>query len=157
MGSTFLRTAFGELSPETLAAMNQVVATYAIGTGQISGEKERLDSTVYETNIHYPTDSSLLRDSFRTLSRHLRQIQREFPGLHLDHRFHDKTVKKLARALKPRPLSTRQGARPTREPLVYWRTSILTSGGPNERRRPEQTGAGGRATGTEIRVQPRTV
>jgi IS5 family transposase len=96
MDFTFLSKALGVLSAETLAAMNQGVATYAVATGQISGEKERLDSTVYETNIHYPTDSSLLWDSFRTLSRHLRQIQKEFPSLGLDHRFHDQKVKKLA-------------------------------------------------------------
>jgi len=96
MDFTFLSKALGALSPETLAAMNQVLATSAVATGQIRGEKERLDSTVYETNIHYPTDSSLLWDSFRTLSRHLRQIQKEFPSLGLDHRFHDKKAKKLA-------------------------------------------------------------
>jgi len=96
MDFTFLSKALGTLSAETLAAMNQVVASYAVVTGQISGEKERLDSTVYETNIHYPTDSSLLWDSFRTLARHLRQIQKGFPVLGLDHRFHDQKVKKLA-------------------------------------------------------------
>jgi IS5 family transposase len=96
MDFTFLSKALGTLSAETLTGMNQVVARYAVATGQISGEKERLDTTVYETNIHYPTDSSLLWDSFRTLSRHLRQIPKEFPSLHPDHRFHDKKVKKLA-------------------------------------------------------------
>ncbi len=96
MDFTFLNRAFGVLSAETLAGMNQGVAAYAVARGQISGEKERLDTTVYETNIHYPTDSSLLWDSFRTVSRHLRQIQREFPSLGLDHRFHDRKVKKLA-------------------------------------------------------------
>ena len=96
MDFTFLSKALGALSAETLATMNQVVATYAVATGQISGEKERLDSTVYETNIHYPTDSSLLWDSFRTLTRHLRQIQKGFPVLGLDHRFHEQKVKKLA-------------------------------------------------------------
>ena len=96
MDFTFLSKALGVLSAQTLAGMNQVVATYAAATGKISGEKQRLDTTVYETNIHYPTDSSLLWDSFRTLSRQLRQIQKEFPQLDLDHRFHDKKVKKLA-------------------------------------------------------------
>ena len=96
MDFTFLNRAFGVLSAETLAARNQGVALYAIAQGKIRGEKERLDTTVYETNIHYPTDSSLLGDSFRTLSRQLRQIQKESPPLDLDHRFHDKKVKKLA-------------------------------------------------------------
>jgi IS5 family transposase len=108
MDYTFLSKAFGVLSPETLAAMNQALATYAVTTGQISGAKERLDSTVYETNIHYPTDSSLLWDSFRTLSRHLRQIQKEFPSLGLDHRFHDPKVKKLATFIARHASSKRQ-------------------------------------------------
>jgi hypothetical protein len=63
---------------------------------KISSEKLRLDTTVYETNIHYPTDSSLLWDSFRALARLLQQIQQELPQLSLKHRFHINKVKKLA-------------------------------------------------------------
>lgn len=111
MDFTFLSKALGALAAETLAAMNQVVATYAVGTGQISGEKERLDSTVYETNIHYPTDSSLLWDSFRTLARHLRQIQKGFPVLGLDPRFHDQKVKKLATFIARHASSKRKATR----------------------------------------------
>jgi IS5 family transposase len=96
MDFTFLSKALGALSAKTLEVMNQVVAAYALAQGKISGEKQRLDTTVYETNIHYPTDSSLLWDSFRTLSRRLRQMRKEWPQLVLDHRFHDKKVKKLA-------------------------------------------------------------
>jgi hypothetical protein len=43
--------------------------------GKISHEKLRMDTTVYETNIHYPTDSSLLWDSFRALANLLQNIQ----------------------------------------------------------------------------------
>jgi IS5 family transposase len=111
MDFTFLSKALGALSAETLAAMNQVLATYAVGTGQISGGKERLDSTVYETSIHYPTDSSLLWDSFRTLARHLRQIQKGFPVLGLDHRFHDKKAKKLATFIARHASSKRKATR----------------------------------------------
>jgi IS5 family transposase len=63
---------------------------------KISPEKERLDTTVYETNIHYPTDSSLLWDSFRTVARLVRDLQKDLPHLGLRHRFHDRKVKKLA-------------------------------------------------------------
>jgi len=72
------------------------LAQYAKEQEKISPEKLRLDTTVYETNIHYPTDSSLLWDSFRTLARLLQQIQQELPQLALRHRFHIKKVKKLA-------------------------------------------------------------
>ena len=33
------------------------------------GRKLRVDTTVVETNIHYPTDSGLLSDSVRVLTR----------------------------------------------------------------------------------------
>jgi len=95
MDFSLLSKAFCFLSAETVAAMNQVLNAYAVSGGKISSEKHRLDTTVYEANIHYPTDSSLLWDSFRTLARLVRSIQKELPELDLHHRFHDKKVKKL--------------------------------------------------------------
>jgi len=96
MDYTFLNRAYGVVSPETLAAMNAAVAQYALEQGKITGEKQRMDTTVYEANIHYPTDSSLLWDSFRTMARLVRGIQKELPHLRLQHRFHDRKVKKLS-------------------------------------------------------------
>ena len=95
MDFTFLNKASCALSAKTLAAMNQALSQYAVQEDKISGEKQRMDTTVYEVNIHYPTDSSLLWDSFRTLSRLLRSVQKELPQLELEHRYHDKKVKKL--------------------------------------------------------------
>ncbi|MCI0708659.1 MAG: hypothetical protein L0154_00710 [Chloroflexi bacterium] len=40
------------------------------------GRKLRTDGTVVETTIHYPTDSSLLTDGVRVLSRQLKRAQR---------------------------------------------------------------------------------
>jgi len=95
MDYSFLNKAFGILSDRTWKIMNRVLARYAKEQEKISSEKLRLDTTVYETNIHYPSDSSLLWDSFRTLARLLQQIQQELPHLPLKHRFHIKKVKKL--------------------------------------------------------------
>jgi len=96
MDFTFLNRAFSALSDRTLEAMNRILARYAIKQEKISGDKQRMDTTVYETNIHYPTDSSLLWDSFRTLCRLLRHLQKQWPQLNLQHRYHDRKVKKLA-------------------------------------------------------------
>lgn len=96
MDYTFLNKAFCTLSDRTLERMNALIARYARDSGQISGDRQRMDSTVYETNIHYPTDSSLLWDSFRTLSRQLGNIQKELPQLDLHHRYHDRKVRKRA-------------------------------------------------------------
>jgi IS5 family transposase len=96
MDYSFLNKAFGILTDKTWQTMNQVLAQYAKQQKKISSEKLRLDTTVYETNIHYPTDSSLLWDSFRTVAHLLRQIQQELPHLPLKHRFHVDKVKKLS-------------------------------------------------------------
>lgn len=96
MDFTFLNRAYTTLRASTIDTMNAVLTRYAITTEMISGEKQRMDTTVVETNIHYPTDSSLLWDSFRTVARLVRAVQKELPQLGLNHRFHDKKVKKLA-------------------------------------------------------------
>ena len=41
----------------------------------VSGRKMRIDTTVVETNVHYPTDSSLLSDGLRVLTRTMRTIE----------------------------------------------------------------------------------
>ena len=41
----------------------------------------RVDTTVVETNIHYPTDSGLLNDGARVLTRTMKQIERKAGGL----------------------------------------------------------------------------
>ena len=96
MDFTFLNRAYSALGATTIDTMNSVLTGYAITEEMISREKQRMDTTVYETNIHYPTDSSLLWDSFRTLARLLRLIHKELPQLDLQHRCHDWRVKKLA-------------------------------------------------------------
>ena len=95
MDYSFLDKAFCVLSEQTWEAMNRVLAQYAKEQDKITPDKLRLDTTVYEANIHYPSDSSLLWDGFRTLARLLQQIQQELPQLALQHRFHTKKVKKL--------------------------------------------------------------
>jgi len=96
MDFSFLDKAFCVLSDRTWETMNRILAEYAKEQEKILSEKLRLDTTIYETNIHYPTDSSLLWDSFRTLARLLQQVQQELPQLTLKHRFHVNKVKKLA-------------------------------------------------------------
>src|SRR3990170_3690954 len=86
MDYSFLNKAYGIISEKTWEAINQVVARYAAEQGKISSEKVRVDTTVYETNIHYPTDSSLLWDSFRTLARLMKQVPEEMMTVGLRHR-----------------------------------------------------------------------
>lgn len=63
------------IQPETLQALNERVVALAVEQRVTRGRKLRTDGTVVETNIHYPTDSSLLADSVRVLSRTLKRAQ----------------------------------------------------------------------------------
>ena len=63
MDFTFLCKAFTGLSEETWKSVNEALSKYAKKKEKITTEKLRLDTTAYETNIHYPTDSWLLWDS----------------------------------------------------------------------------------------------
>jgi transposase, IS5 family len=61
--------AFSRLTPQTLEAINQLVIRAAVEMGIEDGSKLRVDTTVVDTNIHHPTDSRLLWDSVRVLTR----------------------------------------------------------------------------------------
>lgn len=99
MDFTLVSKAFSALSDQTWKAMNDALGHYARTQDKITGDRMRIDTTVYEANIHYPTDSSLLWDSYRVLMRLLQDLQRECRELHLKHRYHDKKVKKLAQSI----------------------------------------------------------
>jgi IS5 family transposase len=94
MDFTFLSKAFGCLSPETWEAINARLTTHAVEEKKVSGEKLRVDTTAVETNVHYPTDASLLWDSYRTLVRILRHARAEYPRICAENRFHDRKAKR---------------------------------------------------------------
>jgi IS5 family transposase len=65
------------LQPETLQRLLMHVVRMARERNVTRGRKLRTDGTVVETNIHHPTDSSLLADGVRVLSRalgHAREV-----------------------------------------------------------------------------------
>ncbi len=68
--TTLLRWA-NLIQPATLHALLDRVVELARANKVTRGRKLRMDGTVVETNIHYPTDSSLLGDGVRVLSRTL--------------------------------------------------------------------------------------
>jgi len=68
--TTMIRWA-GLIQPETLEQFNQRVIQLAVQLKVTRGRKLRTDGTVVETNIHPPSDSSLLADAVRVLGRTL--------------------------------------------------------------------------------------
>jgi transposase, IS5 family len=65
------------LGPEVIRKIHERVVELARQERVVSGRKMRLDTTVVESNIHYPTDSSLLADGIRVLIRTTKRIERE--------------------------------------------------------------------------------
>ncbi len=63
------------LQPETLHALNDRVVQLAVQAKVTKGRKLRLDATCVQTEIHHPTDSGLLVDSVRVLSRFVQRAK----------------------------------------------------------------------------------
>src|SRR6266705_1873139 len=61
--------AFNRLTPETLQAVNELVVQAAVDVGLEDGQRLRVDTTVVQTDIHHPTDSTLLWDVVRVVTR----------------------------------------------------------------------------------------
>src|SRR5437899_7433333 len=64
------------LGPEVLKAMLERLVEVARQRKLVRGRKLRVDTTVVETNIHHPTDSTLLQDGVRVITRTLHKIRR---------------------------------------------------------------------------------
>ncbi len=62
------------LGPEVIQQIHRRVVELAVESGVVQGRKMRVDTTVVETNIHYPTDSSLLGDGNRVLTRLMNKV-----------------------------------------------------------------------------------
>jgi len=95
MNFTALQTAMKNIGEQTWEKVNTILFNFAFKSGTITGTRLRVDSTVCETNIHYPTDASLMWDCFRVASRLMRQCVEADAALDMGNRFHDKKAKRL--------------------------------------------------------------
>src|SRR6516162_1111286 len=62
------------VGPAVIEQVHARLIKIAQERGVVSGRRMRVDTTVVETNIHYPTDSSLLGDGVRVLTRAMKKI-----------------------------------------------------------------------------------
>src|SRR6266700_4415048 len=72
--------AVNRLTPETLRDIHPLVVQAAVGLGLEDGKTLRVETTVVESNIHYPTDATLLWDAIRTLTRLIEDLHEKLPG-----------------------------------------------------------------------------
>ena len=61
--------AFSRLTPQTQKLINELLVQAAVAMWLEDGSKLRVDTTVVATDIHHPTDNTLLWDMVRVLAR----------------------------------------------------------------------------------------
>lgn len=69
------------VGPEAIRELHDRLVAVAQERKIIRGRKMRVDTTVVESNIHYPTDSGLLNDGARVLTRTMKRIEQKAGGL----------------------------------------------------------------------------
>jgi transposase, IS5 family len=78
--------AFNRLTPDTLKIVNDLIVKIAVDLGLEDGKKLRVDTTVVQTDIHHPTDNTLLWDTVRVVTRSVGRladtIGRRLEGFH---------------------------------------------------------------------------
>lgn len=87
------------IGPETIRQLHDRIVGLAQERRVIRGRKLRVDTTVVEANIHYPTDSGLLSDGARVLTRTMKQIARKAGGLKKNVRDRMRSVNKRVIAI----------------------------------------------------------
>src|SRR6266403_1519591 len=100
------------IEPKVIEQLHRRVVELAQEQGVTQGRKLRVDTTVVESNIHYPTDSSLLGDGTRVLTRTMKKIESKSGGLKGKVRDRMRSIRKRVLAIA---LSTRLLGRPGEE------------------------------------------
>ena len=90
--------------------------------GVVQGREMRIDSAVVETNIHYPTDSGLLGDGARVLTRTMKKVEKAAGGLkkRIRNRMHSVNKKVIAIALAGRWKGPKGGRRASQTSSGTW-------------------------------------
>jgi IS5 family transposase len=113
---------FALLSPADTQQIHQRVVGLAREQGVAPGRKLRTDTTCVESNVHYPTDSSLLGDGIRVLSRSLQRIAAECKNGALEVVDHARSVKhrllEISRSAKCLTEANQQRMRESYQKLV---------------------------------------
>jgi len=94
-----LCAAIKAISPQTWKAINDILMAYAEDREMEKGQQSRVDCTVVSSNIHEPSDSTLLWDSVRVLTRMLSQIKEGSAPINIIFSDHTKVAKRRMLAI----------------------------------------------------------
>jgi len=83
-----------QLGPEAIGKLHRRTVAIALEREVVEGRKLRVDTTVVETNIHYPTDSTLMGDGVRVLTRVMKKVTRAAGAVGTKFRDRSRSVKR---------------------------------------------------------------
>jgi IS5 family transposase len=95
------------LTPRTLKAINDLVVRVAVELGLENGAKLRVDTTVVQTDIHHPTDNTLLWDVVRVVTRLVRRLAEALEVRRIEG-FYNRTRSARRRMYEIQRMTTRQ-------------------------------------------------
>ena len=95
-GKSVLQAAVGAVGAASWEAINRTLLEMARASGVETGDRVRIDSTVTETHILEPSDSRLLFDGVRVLTRLLGQARDELGSAAVDFHDHCRAAKRRA-------------------------------------------------------------
>jgi IS5 family transposase len=129
---------------ETVKTLNETLVLKLKESKVIRGKKLRIDTTVVESDIHYPTDTGLLNDGIRVITRMVTRLKKLVPGIGGQFVKHTRKAKRLylglVKVMKGRTGQDDQALRETRHQLVNISEKVI---------------ADGQAVQTELELEPR--
>ena len=91
-GKSSLQANIKSISEDTWEKINKALVMYSLDKKIETGNMTRTDATAVDTNIHEPSDSTLLQDGIRVITRILGQIKELYPELKFSD--HNRAAKK---------------------------------------------------------------
>jgi transposase, IS5 family len=98
---------FNRLTPETLRTINDMIIQAAVALDLEDGAKLRVDTTVVQTDIHHPTDNTLLWDVVRVVTRLVRRLAKQL-NMRCIRGFHNRRRSAHRRMYEIQRMTTRQ-------------------------------------------------
>lgn len=132
--------------PTTVPALNEALVLKLKEEKVVRGRKLRLDTYVVEANIHYPTDSSLLGDGIRVISRAVARLREAGLALGVPFVNHTRKVKRIlsgiSRVVRERVSAASPRLVKAKEKLLGLARKVLARGKEIQAKAGEEIGRG---------------
>ena len=117
---------------DTVCALNEALVLKLKEGKVVRGKKLRIDTTVVESDIHHPTDTGLLTDGVRVITRVVSRLKKLVPGIGSGFVKHTRKVKKiylgLMKVMKGRTGKDDTSLKKTRDNLVKITEKVIADG-----------------------------